>query len=248
MFVTLSAATPPNARRRKRNVPAVMTERVALPGAVSFYRMTAQVVNGEIPWRIVSEAAGKLRTCMLLPKGGLPGAASGVRLFLPKTLPSVLLLNTAVDVLQKKQLPAPKTPITVVDEAAVLTERIDLLAPFAGALRVLTAKPERYVPAQRRLMEQFGLSLCVCAQNAPLPESGVLLMKTADRAPRLFRGLIFTFDRRRFLFAETSAAADVVLPPKFEALRPPGIDRMQFAAALFERCGVKELENMRLVL
>lgn len=246
MFVALSVVSPPKGRRRRKNVPAVTAQRVALPGAVSFYRLTAQSVNGEVPWRAVSEKAGKLRAFLLLPKGVSPEKASGVREFLPKTLPQVLLLNAAVDVLKKQQLPAPETQITVVDEAAVLAERIDLLAPFAGTLRVLTAKPERYAFAQRRLMEGFGLSLCVCAAEAPLPENGVLLTRSAARAPRLFRGLIFSFDRRRFLFAETFAAADVTLPPKFEALRPPGIDKLQFAAALYERCGIKELENITL--
>ena len=246
LFVTLSVVSPPKTRRRRKNVPAVSAERVALSGAVSFYRLTTQSVRGEIPWERIADAAGTLRTCMLLPKGMSPDETSGVRAFVPQTLPLLLLFNAGLCDLRARGLPAQETQVTVIDERAVLADRIDCLAPFAGTLRVCTAKPERFFSAQRRLLEQNGLSLCLSGMAAPLPDSGVLFAQSCARAPRLFRGLMFTCERRRFLRAETVVGTDLVLPPAFETLREPEIDRIQFAAALYERCGVKELENLKL--
>ena len=244
MFVALQIGPPKKGRRRRKTAPAVLTEQIALPGAVSFYRMTVQPADGKLPWDEISWAAGSLRTNMLLPEGALPEEKSGARPFVPRALPLILLFNAAVGVLRTRRPEEGGTPVTVVDPAAVLADRIDRIAPFASSLLVQTKAPALYQTARQRLMETFGLSLCVSGLTAPLPEHGALVSLSANRVPRLFDGLLLTGEPRTLLCGETFAANGLVLPPGFELLRPAGIDKTQFAAALFERCGVKVLGEL----
>ncbi len=205
--------------------------------------MTVQTRRDLLPWTAIAEVAGTLRTCFLLPQGTVPPPGCGVRTFSAAVLPQFLLLNLGVSVLRSRAVQS--AALTVVDPQAVLAGQLDLLVPFARTLRVLTDAPLRFAPLQQKLLNERGLALSVAPAGAPLPEHGVLLSLSAARVPRLFDGLLITNKNRRLLRGETVAGKDVVLPPKIEALRPPGIDRVQFASALFERCGVRALGTLR---
>ena len=245
MFVALSVAEPAGRcerRKRKRNAPLTV-ERIAVPGAFSFYRMTVQTNSRQLPWNAIAEAAGSLRGCFLLPPGLTVPPECRVRAFVPQVLPQFLLFNFGVFVLNRRGVR--KADLTVVDPQALFADRLERLLPFAATLRVLTARPACYSSTRRRLLELCGLTVCVAPLYAPLPEHGVLLSLSAARVPRLFDGLLFTNENRRLLRGETVVGKDVLLPPRIEALRPPGIDRVQFASALFERCGAEELQSVR---
>lgn len=242
MFVTLSVA-PPKTRRKRNREPPLLIERIALPGAFSFYRMTVRPRGSVLPWNAVAAAAGSLRGRFLLPKGVTAPEGSGVGVFVPEKLPLFLLLNLAADVLAHRKVQA--ADVTVLDPAGVLSGRVERLVPFAGTLRVLTARPERYAEVRRSLLEEAGLSLCLAPPTAPLPERGVLLSLSAERVPRTFGGLLITGENRLFLHGETFAGRDVLLPPELEALRPPGIDRVQFASALEECCALPGLRELK---
>ena len=245
MFVTLSISAPAHTyRRRKKAQSPISVTRVALPGAFSFYRMTVQTNSGRLPWADIARAAGSLRRRFLLPPSVTPPEGSGIRTFAPQTLPQFLLLNFAVRVLREKGLSPQSTPITLTDPQAALTQHIHQLAPFAKTLRVLTARPEQYEAAQQTLLAQTGMALCVAPLSAPKPQSGAAITLCAAWLPRDFSGLVITTEQRLFLRAETVCGADVNLPEEIEALRPDGIDRVQFAAALEECCGMQSLRKL----
>ena len=242
MFVTLEIVEPQKTRRRKKRSCKLSIERVALPEAVSFYRMTVQGEKEALPWPDIAEGAGPLRCRLLLPRGITPPKESGIRAFEPKALPLRMLFNAGVAALERRRLF--RKEITVVDPGGILPQCIGRLVPFASVLRVLTERPHRYAAAQRDLLESDGISLCVCSMSAPLPQQGVLISLTAEYVPRLFDGLIFTCAERRFLRAETVIARDVKLPSAPARLCPAGIDRVQFASALYECCGVKAMGEL----
>ncbi|MBQ7597198.1 MAG: hypothetical protein IJU56_01300 [Clostridia bacterium] len=245
VFVTLSCVPQPRTRKRRKKAQSkIFLERVALPGAFSFYRMTAEFDSDRLPWEDIARAAGSLRRRFLLPPSLSPPKSSSIGVFSPQVLPQFLLFHFAVRVLREKNLAPQSTAITLTDPQAVLTQHIRRLAPFAKALRVLTVRPAQYEAAQHALLAQTGMALCVAPLTAPKPQSGVAITLSAAALPRDFSGLVITTERRLFLHAETVCGADVTLPKEIEQLRPSGIDRVQFASALEECCKMKSLREL----
>jgi hypothetical protein len=251
---------PPEAtpllKRRKPPQPCLV--RVNLPGGVPFFRLEVPQRKGaELPFGAMECAAGRLRTRLLLPKGmalpAPPKACSpaqaqlepGLRAFAPKRLPLLLCLRAAQQALCAANTPPQQLRVTVVDAKGVLCHNIETLVPLAGSLRVLTSEFPPYRKAAAQLLHRYGATLILSDSPGCFAQSHVIVADDLRRFTGCERGLIFTPDAgappRGCRVVRCQAPQ---LPPAYAALCPPDIDPLLFASALYELCGVKELERL----
>jgi len=258
MFACLQITKDQRLRDRRKSAAPVLV-RVEPPGGAPFFRLeAARPRRGELPWDEIERAAGRLRTRMLFPEGAAPppppparSAAHaqmepGLRAFAPRRLPLLLCLRTAQQVLQASRVPARQLRVTVVDSRGALTRQLEPLVPLAGSLRVFTPEPQIYRAAAQQLQRRYGIALIVSDSPGCFAQSHVVI---ADDL-RLFigreAGLIFTPDTETPLPGCSAVRCGApILPEAQGCLCPPGIDPLRFACALYELCGVKEMERLR---
>jgi hypothetical protein len=234
--------------------------RVDTPSGAPFFRLDIPNRKGDIPWQAVEQAAGKCRTRVLLPDGiKMPpqnnpknnpmahGASLdfGLRCFVPKRLPLLLALQTAQQVLRRCNTPAQHLSVTLVDPKCVLTRAIEPLVMLAGSLRVYTTDLASYRQTASLLLQRFGVTLILSDSPGCFANSNVVVAEDFSHFTGKERGMILTANRTASLRAcRIVRGTAPQLPPAFEALRPAGIDPLMFAGALFELCGIKEMERL----
>jgi len=251
----------PRLLARRRAAPPALV-RVTPPGGAAFFRLeAAQRGKGELPWAEIERAAGRLRTRMLFPEGLCPpppapprSAAQaqlepGLRAFLPRRLPLLLCLRTAQQILQKTEAPARQLRVTVVDPRSVLARQLEHLVPLAGSLRVFTPEPAIYRAAAAQLQRRYGVTLVVSDSPACFAQSHLVIADDLRLFTGRESGLILTPDTETPLpggaACRVARGRGPLLPEAHAPLCPPGIDPLLFACALYELCGVKEMERLR---
>jgi len=257
MFACLQITTDP--RLRRKAVPPALI-RVEPPGGAPFFRLeAARRKRCEPPWEEIERAAGRLRTRMLFPEGIAPppppaarSAAQarmepGLRAFVPRRLPLLLCLHAARQVLQASHVPARQLRVTVVDSKGALTRQLESLVPLAGSLRVFTPEPALYRAAAQQLQRRYGVTLILSSSPGCFAQSHIVIADDLRLFTGRETGLIFTPDAdTRLQGCRVLRCGAPVLPEAQGRLCPPGIDPLLFACALYELCGVKEMERLQL--
>jgi len=242
--------------------------RVNVPGGAPFFRIEAArrkgkgaLKQGALPWAEIERAAGRLRTKMLFPEGVQPPALAlpgeqrsaaqaqlepGLRAFAPRRLPLLLCLRAAQEALRLSHLPARELRVTVVDQKGLLCRSLEPLVPLAGSLRVYTPDFGQYRAAAAQLLRRHGVTLILSDSPACFAQSHVVIADDLSLFTGRESGLVFTPDA---VTARPGCRAvrmrGPILPGACESLCPPGIDPLLFACALYELCGVKEMERLR---
>ncbi|MCL2532231.1 MAG: hypothetical protein FWE40_08785 [Oscillospiraceae bacterium] len=245
----------PSSARSKRKVPPPQLLRSEVPGGAPFFRLTTTTHRGEIDWPAVEHAAGRMRTKMLFPQGVEPPIAEpalglraqldpGLRSFAARRLPLLLCLRMAQQVLRGCHRPARELSVTFIDPRGQLCRQLEPFVQLAGSLRVCTPEPAHYRQTAAQLLSRYGVVLVVSNSPACFAQSDVVVAEDLSLFTGRERGLIFTPDTTPLPDCRVLRCGEPVLPPVYETLRPQGIDSMQFAAALFELCGVKEMERL----
>ena len=272
MFACLQITKDASRLRDWRRPAPPSLVRVEPPGGAPFFRLEVRLrrrgelsaARGELPWAEIERTAGRLRTRMLFPEGISPppppsarSAAQaqmepGLRAFAPRRLPLLLCLRTAQQVLQASQVPARQLRVTIVDTKGALTRQLEPLVPLAGSLRVFTPDISVYRATAEQLQRRYGIALILSDSAACFAQSHVVVADDLRLFTGRESGLIFTPDTETALPGYCAAHNGCVarcgvplLPEAQAALCPPGIDPLRFACALYELCGVKEMERLR---
>jgi len=241
--------------KSKRKVLPPQLVRTEVPGGAPFFRLIAPVHRGEIDWPAVEQAAGRMRTKMLFPAGIEPPVTEvsislraqlepGLRAFVARRLPLLLSLRTAQQVLRACHRPARERSITFVDPRGQLCRQLEPFVPLAGSLRVCTPEPAHYRQTAQQLLSRYGVVLVVSSSPACFAQSDMVVAEDLSLFTGRERGLVFTPDVSPLPGCRVVRGREPALPAVYEALQPEGIDAMQFVAALFELCGVKEMERL----
>jgi len=253
MFACLQLHQSHTKPKRRRLPPQLV--RTEVPGGAPFFRLITLVHRGEIDWPAVEHAAGRMRTKMLFPTGIEPPVTEpaiglraqldpGLRAFAARRLPLLLSLRMAQQVLRGYNRPARERSITFVDPRGQLCRQLEPFVPLAGSLRVCTPEPAHYRQTAQQLLSRYGVVLVVSGSPACFAQSDVVVAEDLSLFTGRERGLVFTPDPSPLPGCRIVRGREPALPPAYEALRPEGIDVLDFAAALFELCGVKEMERL----
>ncbi|MDR2524999.1 MAG: hypothetical protein LBC83_02220 [Oscillospiraceae bacterium] len=245
----------PLARVRAKYHPAPpRLARVNLPAGAPFFCLEVHAGKSGVPWDAVERAAGRLRTRILPPVGVcLPPPVqlakgreiAGLRVFEPKRLPAFLSLRAAQQVLRGCETPARDLSVALVDPKGLFARALEPLVPLTGSLRVYCPDFSLYRAAAALLLERYGATLILSDSPACFAHSDIVVAPELSLCAGHERGLVFSQDVAASPSCRVVRGVDPILPAAIEKLRPPGIDRMLFACALFELCGAKDPELLR---
>ena len=148
---------------RKRFLkPSISVDRLSIYDGMHYYIIRAPIIDGEIDWKGIGEAAGGHKKRMLIPHGVEVPEDSGIVRFKPRVFQRIILFNTAVSLLALSDLIPSETVISVIDYDMLDTEKS---TPFALRLycKVVTRESniEAYNCFSDNLYNETGARLIV---------------------------------------------------------------------------------------
>ncbi len=248
MFCVLQIEEPKSDLKSKiyeyTHKPEIQIEKIESAKMLPFFKITATRHMGKIPWKEIEEASGKLRSRMLAPDEIAFPSDTKLKKYKSVVFPKRVLFKSAVTVLKKLRLDPTKMSVTVFDENGFLIDLIEELVMLSCMIRVVTFCIQPYEELKEKLFSKHGISILVSSKyEDSILTSTAIISDNSAQIPLIYGGLLFTNERRQMLNATVLCGKKITLPPKFESLRDKNIDRMTFAGALYELCGVKELDG-----
>ena len=233
MFAVLQIKDKNSILRKSR----IESQRFTLPSGEAFFTVTAEKSFGRVPWKKLEQCMGILRKDVILPDGVILPSDSGITEFVADIFPRILLMNSAVKVLEGTR----QKSLIVFDERCIYRDYMKKLVRNFERIRVVTPIAHEYDAVSVELMENFGFSLEV--SDKPSYKADVIISFEWG-VPLYFSGKVFTGERRFLMNAKVYSGGDIDLPEEYEKIRPEGVDKLQFVSALYEKCKVKNLRNM----
>lgn len=217
-------------------------QKITLPSGESFYQCKSGLYRGKIPWKLITEKAPF--KAFILPFDSEDESAP--LQFEPKILPQKMLLNTAIDYMKKLNFSPSGTHLTIVDKKGLHLEKIPELIKLASLITVVTNKTEEYTLLSEKLFDSYGISLMLRRTYSETGrENSFLFDFDGEDIPLSYKGIAFSKEKKHLLNGKTMIPGGFELPTEYEGLWQKNTDKLQFASALYELCGVRELQNLR---
>lgn len=246
MFVVLKIITPETGFLRRRKQKKVLSRAVlrSYPTARGLPFYILDVLDGKhgIDWTGVAEKCGRYSSRIIAPRSlPLPDHAR-LKRFIPISMNSILVFNTALKIIEKAKLSPDEICITLTDRNAVHSGEVCKILPFASTVRVVTSHPERYAAACAKAFEEHGASLIIRSTYEPAAKPDVVICCDGAVTASMKDAAIFTSKRKnggKIVFS----GSGVCLAPQHAEIISPETDPVDFAGALTELCGSREYKN-----
>lgn len=238
MFAVIELKEPRNRLKRGK----ITSERIVLPEGDAFFVVRVEKSFGKVPWKKLEKCLGILRQCVILPEGVTVPKDVDITAFNPNIFPRMLLMNSAADYIMKHKSEFVSRSLTVFDEQGIYTGYIENLLRCFSNIKIVTEKTEEYEKLSRHLMETYGFSLVVTTKESYGSDA---LISHSCNVPVLFKGTVFTNEKKHLLNTKAFSGEGVILPETYENLRPEFVGRVLFASALYEKCGEKSLGDIK---
>lgn len=224
--------------RRKRNTQKINSsplETCRTKGGLPFY--IARVCFGKhgINWAAVSKKCGRRASKIVAPRNiDIPDSSGFVR-YIPKNFGSLLLFNSAVNLLEEAKVEPQKMCITVCDRNGIMAEKLNKLPPYASVIRVVTASPERYAAACYRAYDEFGAVPVIRSTYEPTDKKELIIACDGYFSPLMKSSAIVT-GRNISAGKLRIKYSGITLKEEHSALLPENTEAVDFAGALTELC------------
>lgn len=228
--------------RNKFKRGKITSERIALPSGEVFFVVSVEKSFGKIPWKKLEKCLGILRQCVILPQGTTVPSDVEITPFTPDIFPQLLLMNSASDYILRHKREFISKSLTVFDETGIYTGYIEKLLHCFSNIKIVTKEREKYEKLSRYLMENYGFSLVMTSKESY--QSDVIISHRCG-APVCFKGTVFSNEKKYFMNTKAFSGSEILLPDLYEKLRYDNIDTLQFASALYEKCAVAELKDLK---
>ena len=249
MFATVEVRDAPGGMksffRDLFSEPEIELTRVRVPFGDCFYRVIATEYRGQVPVDEVCEQLRRLKGSVLFNLDFPTDERTEEFEFESKELSSLLLYNSALEYIKNLGIPALKSSLAVFDPTGIYADHIFKAVPLFSKIQVCTGKPSAYKRTQKELMDSFGICLTV-GDRFSSAVNGCTAVISPDEVPfsSVYGGLLFTNAPSQPLCSYCIRGDTIALPGEYELLRPKGIASLHFAAALYEKAGVKALGEM----
>ncbi len=202
------------------------------------------VLNGKrgINWNTVAEQCGRYSARIIAPKNTALPDDSGLKRFVPVSMGSHFVFNTAVKTIKKACLPPDGFSITLTDRNALHPAKICELLPLASCIRIVTARPERYAVACARALEEFGASLILRSAYEKTGKPDIVICCDGALTAAMYNSAVFAFRKKsggKILFSGN----EISLLQNHRDILPENIDSTDFSGALTELCGCSDYKN-----
>lgn len=222
--------------KKLRNTPAVACK---TDKGLPFYILEVLEEKNGIDWKLTSEKCGRYASRIVASHSVSLPDNSGLKRFIPISMSAILVFNSALETIRKSDLPADKICITVTDRNAVMHSRICELLPFASAVRVITAHPERFAASAADAYENYGASLIIRSIYEPAKQPEIVICCDGAILSSMNEAAVFA-SRRKHGGKVRFCGSGVKLSDYHKNLIPPDIETVDFAGALTELCGSSE--------
>lgn len=230
---------PPLLKRLFYRCPDPVVTRVPLRGGAFFYKADFFAdKHGKTDLSVLPNSVGGCAQ-RLLWAGAEMQIQPPLQKFAPTLYPEILFLNTALHFLRAQSEPPHTRILGFADSEARLQERIIPFVRLAKTVKIYTAFPNQYDALSKDILAEWGLSVIVSSRKEVLQDCNVVLAPSSETCLGT-RGVLCC-GREPICYAGEQFS----LPQEEEARRPENTDAMLFAAALYELCNVKGLENLR---
>jgi len=227
--------------KRRFRKPDISIDRPSIYDGMHYYAIKAPVIDGEIDWQGIREAAGGCRSRMLIPENlRLPDDAGLVR-FRPTVFQRIILFNTAVSLLSLCEIPPGDTIVSVVDYNMLDTKRLYSLLPYASIVKVITSqsKLEAYENFADKLYKETGARITVTDNIESALNSNLVLSAEEYEDEALRRCRVLSF----YPLENTPKALCIGCVELTYGVKLPfyeGIPMIDFLGALYELCPPSE--------
>lgn len=222
--------------------PEVSVIEENLPDGKSFYVCTAKIHRGKIPWREIKRLSPTEN--FLLPLN--LNDYTEIKEYMPVNLPQIMLFNSAVSYIENQNLSPSKTHINVVDKRGIHIEKIRQLVKLASSVTVITDEEIKYTELSDELFDSYGISLIIRSEfYADSAKNSFLFDFDGEKVPLSYNGTVFSKTKMHLLSGKTLTPGGFDLPSEYERHLRKDINKLHFASALYELCGVNELASLQ---
>ncbi len=203
-----------------------------------------EVLDGKhgIDWNGVAEKCGRYSSRIIAPRSLPLPDHPRLKRFIPISMNSVLVFNTALKFIENSKLAPDEICITLTDRNAVHPNDVCKILPFASTVRVVTSHPERYAAACAKAFEEHGASLIIRSAYEPAAKPDIVICCDGAVTAGMKKAAIFTSKRKnggKIVFS----GSGVYLTQQHTELISPETDPIDFAGALTELCGSREYKS-----
>lgn len=246
MFVVLKIINPEKGflkrRKQKKALDNAVLRSCPTEKGLPFYIL--EVLDGKrgINWKLAADKCGRYSSRIIAPRSlPLPDHAR-LKRFIPISMNSVLVFNTALKIIEKSKLVPDEICITLTDRNGVHPRDVCKILPYASTVRVVTNHPERYAASCSEAFEEHGASLIIRNAYEPISKPDIVICCDGAVTASMKNAAIFTSKRKnggKLVFS----GSGVCLAPKHAEIISPETDPVDFAGALTELCGSREYKN-----
>lgn len=195
-----------------------------------FYLLEITIGKRGVDWERVLSSVGKCASRLIVNSETDIPDKMNISLFKSDKLYKKIIKNTFVYILKNNIDKTNLRKVSVIDVTGESSEFVENLVSYSSSLSITTDSKEAYYAACERIKENSGL----CPVFTKSSED-------CDMKINCDKGMLFVINNSHIM--NISTGSDIKAPDIYEHLLPEGVDAYDFYSALYELCGVFELEN-----
>ncbi len=246
VFVVLRVVEPEKSvikrRRQRKLIERSSAQICSSEKGLPFFILDVLNEKRGIDWDSVAQKCGRYSSRIISPRSLPLPDHERLKRFVPISMNSLLIFNTATEIIKKAALPPEELSITLADRNAAHHLKVCDILPYASTVRVITAHPERYAGACTKAFEEFGASLIVRSCYEPTAKPDIVICCDGAVSSGMKNAAIIT-SRRKTGGKIRLCGSGTILSDSHRALISDEIDPIDFSGALTELCGSSEYKS-----
>lgn len=246
VFVLLKTVETPKGffskRKSKKALRNVVVKAVKTENGLSFFSLDIPREMSCNDWKTVNEKCGKYASRIVAPRSLSIPDYGALKRFLPLTMPSVLVFNSALKVISEAGADPHKISITLTDRNALHPDRLHALLPYSSSIKVVTTHPERYARACENAMNEHGASVILRSSYGPCEGKEIVICSDSVCVPSMQNTAVFGY--KSINTGKLSFCGNgICLSESHRDIVPPETDPVDFAGAVTELCASTEYKK-----
>lgn len=240
MFIVLTASESkrPKSRWIFKRRPAYEIRKVAV-GNTYFYILNAISYNGKIKWKTVLKAVPNRPGSIITDKRISFPNTCNFKPYDTSAYFNTLYFNLFRSCL--RHCPPSRSNLAIIDKEGRLFNEALTLLKQAATVFVVTANRQRYLAVNETAANLYGAELIIVDNISPIMSCTAVFAPFGTSGYGSLRAHPFLFAPKQGVWF---CSEDIFLPPDIERLRPGGVDKLEFAAALYEKCQIHSLLSL----